>query len=104
MVFAPTITGGIQSRVSVSNFSIYADYRHVGTTEILNSNVIQTDPYSVLDLSIECKILYDFTVELGCRNLLNAEYSNWPQINGGYGKLYNPAPPRTGFVSLRRPI
>ena len=100
----PVISGGVQGKVKFDNVSIYSDFRHVGETIIDNENDIVADPYSVLDLSLECSFLFDLFIEIGCRNLLNAEYSNWLRINGGYGKYFNPAPPRTGFISIRRAI
>lgn len=38
-------------------------------------------------------------LNLGLRNVTNTAYSGWHQLNGVFGKLYNPAPPRTWFVS-----
>lgn len=40
-------------------------------------------------------------VQIGVRNALNAEFSGWLQTNGFGGKYYNPAPPRTFWISLR---
>jgi outer membrane receptor protein involved in Fe transport len=44
---------------------------------------------------------YDINLEFGIQNLFDTEYSAWPQLNGVYGKFYNPAPPRTSYLSLR---
>ena len=38
-------------------------------------------------------------LNLGVRNVTNTAYSGWHQLNGVFGKLYNPAPPRTAFLS-----
>ena len=59
------------------------------------------DAYHVLDASLSVNFPFDIVVELGTRNLLDTAYSAWPQLNGVYGKFYNPAPPRTAYISLR---
>jgi len=38
-------------------------------------------------------------VSMGLRNATNTSYSGWHQLNGFSGKLYNPAPPRTWYLS-----
>lgn len=38
-------------------------------------------------------------MSFGIRNATNTAYSGWHQLNGFGGKLYNPAPPRTLYVS-----
>ena len=38
-------------------------------------------------------------ISFGIRNATNTAYSGWHQLNGFGGKLYNPAPPRTLYVS-----
>ena len=59
------------------------------------------DAYSVIDASVSVNLPYNMSLELGARNILDAEYSAWPQLNGVYGKFYNPAPPRTAYLSIR---
>lgn len=39
------------------------------------------------------------TASVGVRNATNTTYSGWHQLNGFGGKFYNPAPPRTWFLS-----
>ena len=46
------------------------------------------DAYSVIDASVSVNLPYDMSLELGARNLLDAEYSAWPQLNGVYGNFY----------------
>ena len=36
---------------------------------------------------------------IGVRNATNTQYSGWHRLNGFGGKFYNPAPPRTWYVS-----
>ena len=66
-------------------------------------NEHQLDPYSVLDLSA-VRDLKGYIIEMGVRNALNTEYSNWPQLNAKRTKYYNPAPPSTLYFSLRKII
>lgn len=38
---------------------------------------------------------------VGVRNVLDASYSGWIQANSSVGKYFNPAPPRTVFITIR---
>ena len=59
------------------------------------------DSYMVMNASVVLNMPKNIVVEMGANNLFNSDYSDWPQLNGVYGKFYNPAPPRTAYVSLR---
>ena len=98
---SPLNSGGLQinSRQSWGNASLHS--RYIGETPLNNEGSIMMDAYHVLDASLSVNFPFDIVVELGARNLLDTEYSAWPQLNGVYGKFYNPAPPRTAYISLR---
>lgn len=99
----PKFSTGLQCRRAIKKIIVSADYRYVGKTYLDNNNDHQLDPYSVLDLST-IRDLKGYIIELGVRNALNAEYSNWPQLNAFGTKYYNPAPPSTLYFSLRKII
>ena len=65
-------------------------------------NTYTLDAYNVLDISVGSEIYYDLYVEVGVKNVLNTQYTNWANFNGSGLKFYNPAPPTMVFVTLRR--
>ena len=98
---SPKATGGIQL-ISLNSWgTANLDARYVGDTPLNNSGTSYMDAYSVIDGSVSVKLPQNIILETGMKNVLNSEYSNWPQLNGVYGKFYNPAPPRTLYLSLR---
>ena len=99
----PKFSTGLQCRRTIKKIIINVDYRYVGKTYLDNNNEHQLDPYSVLDLSA-VRDLKGYIIEMGIRNALNTEYSNWPNLNAKYTKYYNPAPPSTLYFSLRKII
>lgn len=99
----PKFSSGLQYRRAINKIIVSVDYRYVGKTHLDNNNEHQLDPYSVVDLSA-VRNLKGYMIELGVRNALNTEYSNWPQLNAFGRKYYNPAPPSTLYFSLRKII
>ncbi len=99
----PKFITGLQCRRAIKKIIVSVDYRYVGKTYLDNNNDNQLDPYSVLDLSA-IRDMKGYIIELGIRNALNSEYSNWPQLNAFGTKYYNPAPPSTLYFSLRKII
>lgn len=75
--------------------------RHTGEMYANNSNADTLSAYTVVDFSIKRKLPINLEIEGGVKNLLNTKYSDWVQLNGVYGKFFNPAPPRTFYVSIR---
>lgn len=75
--------------------------RHTGMMYANNSNADTIAAYTVVDFSIRRKLPINLVIEAGAKNLLDTKYSDWVQLNGVYGKLFNPSPPRTFYVSLR---
>jgi len=98
---SPRTSGGIQLNSKYSLGTVRLNTRHIGETPLNNDGSNVMDAYNVIDASVSLNLPYDMSLELGTRNLLDAEYSAWPQLNGVYGKFYNPAPPRTAYLSLR---
>ena len=99
----PKFSTGLQFRRAIKKIIVNVDYRYVGKTYLDNNNEHQLDPYSVLDLSA-VRDLKGYIIEMGVRNALNTEYSNWPQLNAFGTKYYNPAPPSTLYFSFRKII
>ena len=98
---SPKATGGVQF-ISVNSWgTANLDARYVGETPLSNTGTNYMDAYSVIDASVSVKLQNSIILETGVKNILDAEYSNWPELNGVYGKFYNPAPPRTLYLSLR---
>ena len=61
-----------------------------------------TAPVNVLNLQSTWNRRNEpWQVTVGVRNALNASYSGWVQANAPRDKFYNPAPPRTAFLSVR---
>lgn len=58
--------------------------------------------YAVLDVQASADLKRaDATFTVGVRNASNATYSSWSVLDAFGGKHFNPAPPRTWFVSAR---
>ena len=98
---SPRSSGGVQINSLYSWGTARLNTRHIGETPLNNDGSSMMDAYTVIDASVSVKLPYDISLELGARNILDAEYSAWPQLNGVYGKFYNPAPPRTAYLSIR---
>jgi len=98
---SPIVSGGLQIRSNYTWGTLSLDAKHIGETPLNNSGTDFMDAYDVLDASVNYNLSSDIMIEIGARNLLDAEYSDWPQLNGVYGKYYNPAPPRTAYLSIR---
>ena len=98
---SPRASGGFQLNSNYSWGEASLNTRHIGKTPLHNDGSSMMDAYNVIDTSVSIHMPYDINLELGIQNLFNAEYSAWPQLNGVYGKFYNPAPPRTAYLSLR---
>jgi len=98
---SPKATGGVQF-ISVNSWgTANLDARYVGDTPLNNIGTSYMDAYSVVDASVSVKLPRSIILETGVKNIMDAEYSNWPQLNGVYGKFYNPAPPRTLYLAIR---
>ncbi|PCJ81495.1 MAG: hypothetical protein COA49_05220 [Bacteroidetes bacterium] len=97
----PKVSGGIQIRYNDKWGAVSIDAKHIGETPLNNSGTDYMDAYEVFDASVNYNLSSEILIEFGARNILNAEYSDWPQLNGVYGKYYNPAPPRTVYISVR---
>ena len=98
---SPKSSGGVQIWSQHKWGSINLDSRYIGETPLNNDGTSLMDSYMVMNASVVLKLPKNIVVEVGANNLLNSDYSDWPQLNGVYGKFYNPAPPRTAYVSLR---
>ena len=75
--------------------------RHNGQMYANNSNADTIAAYTVVDFSLKRKLPINLEIESGIKNVLNTSYSDWIQLNGVYGKFFNPAPPRTFYISIR---
>lgn len=75
--------------------------RYTGKVYANNSNSDTIAAYTVVDFSLKRKLPVNLEIETGVKNVFNSKYSDWIQLNGVYGKFFNPAPPRTFYVSLR---
>jgi iron complex outermembrane recepter protein len=69
-------------------------------TPLRNDQSAWAPAYARLDAHVSRKFRGG-DIRIGIRNALNAQYSNWLQVNGFGGKFYNPAPGRTFWVSLK---
>ncbi len=98
---SPRTSGGVLLNSKYSWGTARLNTLLIGETPLNNEGSSVMDAYSVIDASVSINLPYDMSLELGARNLLDAEYSAWPQLNGVYGKFYNPAPPRTAYLSIR---
>ena len=98
---SPKSSGGLQLWSQHKWGSINLDSRYIGETPLNNLGTSVMESYVVMNASVILKMPKNIVVEMGANNLLNSDYSDWPQLNGVYGKFYNPAPPRTAYVSLR---
>ncbi|MDG2311605.1 MAG: TonB-dependent receptor [Flavobacteriales bacterium] len=98
---SPKSSGGLQVWSQHKWGSINLDSRYIAETPLNNLGTSVMESYVVMNASVVLKLPKNIVVEMGAKNLLNSDYSDWPQLNGVYGKFYNPAPPRTAYVSIR---
>ena len=76
--------------------------RHRGGILLSQDSDEATAPVNVLNLQSTWNRRNEpWQVTVGVRNALNASYSGWVQANAPGDKFYNPAPPRTAFLSVR---
>ena len=74
--------------------------RGVGETPLTDDGETLHPAYVVINLDGAWHAPnHKLALNVGVRNVTNTSYSGWHQLNGVFGKLYNPAPPRTWFVS-----
>jgi len=74
--------------------------RGVGETPLMDDGEATHPPYVVVNLDGAWHAPnHKLALNVGVRNVSNTSYSGWHQLNGVFGKLYNPAPPRTWFLS-----
>jgi outer membrane receptor protein involved in Fe transport len=97
----PKSSGGIQVWSHFNWGSINLDSRYIGETPLNNEGTSTMESYMVINSSVVLNLPKKIVVEIGANNLLDSDYTDWPQLNGVYGKFYNPAPPRTAYLSLR---
>lgn len=58
--------------------------------------------YATLDVQVSADLKRAATAwTVGVRNASNTTYSSWSVLDAFGGKHFNPAPPRTWFVSAR---
>lgn len=81
-------------------WSVATWIRAVGDTPLNDDGTAIHPSYTTLNANVDwTPASAPFQVSVGVRNATDAAYSGWHQLNGVAGKLYNPAPPRTGYVS-----
>ena len=86
---------------TASNVAVSTWIRAVGPTPLDNEGLVEHPAYATIHVQLEGNTgLSGFSWAAGVRNASNAAYSSWHQLNGVFGKYYNPAPPRTWFFAL----
>ena len=82
-------------------WSAHTWIRGLGETPLNNSNTVSHPAYLTANIELNCRLLdHGLLLTLGCRNITNAAYSGWHQVNAYGGRFYNPAPPRTFSLGL----
>ena len=74
--------------------------RAVGATPLDSENSVDHPAYGTIHLQLNWDSSTEMQWSCGIRNVNNTAYSGWHQLNGVYGKYYNPAPPRTFWVGI----
>lgn len=75
--------------------------RGLGETPLDSKNSVSHPAYLTANVELRCQMhAQGLIVTLGCRNLTNAAYSGWHQVNAFGGRFYNPAPSRTFTLGL----
>ena len=75
--------------------------RGLGETPLNNSNTVSHPAYLTANVEFSCSFPgHGLLLTMGCRNLTDAAYSGWHQVNAFGGRFYNPAPPRTFTLGL----
>ncbi|MEE2918616.1 MAG: TonB-dependent receptor [Bacteroidota bacterium] len=82
------------------HWNLHAWIRGVGATPLTDDGEVLHPAYAVGNVEASwCAPNQKTCLNMGVRNVTNTSYSGWHQLNGVFGKLYNPAPPRTWFLS-----
>ena len=75
--------------------------RGVGKTFLDNENMHFAPGYALGNFEVTWSpAATSVKATVGMRNLTNTVYSGWNQLNAFGGRYYNPAPPRTGYLTL----
>ena len=75
--------------------------RAVGATPLNNDNSVVHPAFATVNAEWGwTPPSGSITASVGVRNATHTAYSGWHQINGFGDKFYNPAPPRTWFLSV----
>jgi len=82
------------------DFAIATWLRAVGPTPLNNEGTDIHPSYATINMNLDwTPPSKRVVVSAGVRNLTNTSYSGWNQLNAFGGRYYNPAPPRTVYVS-----
>ena len=82
------------------SFSLATWVRGVGATPLDNEGTTVHPAYATVHFNLDwTPATTPVVVSAGVRNVTNTSYSGWHQLNAIGGRYYNPASPRTAFVS-----
>ncbi len=93
----PLHTAGASLRVkSKTGFSLFIDHKWYDKTTLDDENEDWVNSYNILNAKLAWNQSFaeklDLEIFVGGRNLLDTQYSSFLQINGVFGKYYNPSP------------
>jgi len=82
------------------HFTLGSWIRAIGATPLNNDGSATHPAYATVNLNLDwTPPTAPVHVSAGVRNATNTAYSGWHQLNAFSGRYYNPAPPRTWYVS-----
>lgn len=104
--YAQTLPGTPLHTAGTTGFVAFKDcafgWKHQWLDQIKLHNYLDdwTEAHHRLNLYVD-RSWSDHNLQLGVRNALNASYSSWVQTNAFGGRYFNPAPPRTIWLTWR---
>ena len=96
----PLHTAGTSGTLTFSNISLGWQHQWVDQIKLHNDYDDWAEAHHRLNIHIQ-RSWPAHSVQLGVRNALNASYSSWVQTNAFRGQYFNPAPPRTAWLTWR---
>lgn len=96
----PLHTAGTSGAVTHKQFALGWQHQWLDRIKLHNALDDWSDAHHRLNVYVE-RSWPAHSLQLGVRNALNASYSSWVQTNAFGGRYFNPAPPRTAWLTWR---
>ena len=96
----PLHTAGTTGTVNFKNFALGWQHQWMDQIKLHTYRDDWTEAHHRLTVHVT-RTWAAHSIQIGARNVLNSEYSSWVQVNAFGGRYFNPAPPRTVWLTWR---